>query len=220
MISRTIHYCWFGGKRKPALVEKCMESWRRLLPEWKFKEWSEENSPINAPYVEKALKERRFAFASDYVRFHALHSEGGVYLDTDMEIVRNLDPLLSSEFFVGRESERYINAGIVGSVRGYPLLKTIMDDLDGRAGKGFTAIPEIITDLIAADAEANRKVQIYAPEYFYPYNPFDAARNEVGQLFYSDVTANTFAVHHWAQSWSYTFGERMVRRMKMVFGLK
>ena len=218
MIPKIIHYCWFGTNPKTPLIEKCMATWKARLPGWEIKEWSEMNSPTSAPYVARALKEKRFAFAADYVRFYALSLHGGVYLDTDMEIVRDLTPLLSDCFFVGRESDEYINAAILGAAKGHPLLTSIMNELDRRASSGFTAIPEIITAILAEQAQMSEGVSIYPSKFFYPYNPFDPERKEVAQLFYCDVTDNTYAIHHWAQSWHYTFPERVRRLIKRLAG--
>jgi mannosyltransferase OCH1-like enzyme len=216
MIPKIIHYCWFGNNPKGLLIEKCMATWKAQLPGWEIKEWSESNSPISEPYVARALKEKRFAFAADYVRFHALFFHGGIYLDTDMEIVRDLTPLLSDEFFIGRESEDYINAGIIGATKGHPLMSCIMKEFDNRATTGFTAIPEVITPILAEKTLTSKGVRIYPPEFFYPYNPFDKNRKDIAQLFYCDVSNNTYAIHHWAQSWSYTFSERLLRKFKRL----
>lgn len=220
MIPKIIHYCWFGGNSKTPLIEKCMTTWKDRLPGWEIKEWSEKNSPINAPYVTRALKEKRYAFAADYVRFHALSTFGGVYLDTDMEIVRDLTPLLEDGFFMGQESQSFVNGAIIGAERGHPLLTCIMAELDRRASAGFCAIPEIITEILAEQAQLSEGARIYPENVFYPYNPFDPARREIGQLFYCDVTANTYAIHHWAQSWNYSFSERIIRLIKRLIGKK
>lgn len=218
MIPKIIHFCWFGGGEKPALVQKCMSSWRTVLPDWEIREWTEANSPTEVPYVARALGAKRYAFASDYVRFHALYTEGGVYLDTDMELVRNLEPLLDNEMFLGWESAQHINAGIVGAVRGHPVVCSIMEELNRCTGVTFDAIPEIIMRVFAMSGGISPSVKVYATEFFYPYNPFDPDRSQVRQLFYSDISSNTFAIHHWAQSWSYSWGERVYRRVRKFLG--
>ena len=214
MIPKIIHDCWFGQSEKPALVRKCMESWREVLPDWEFVEWNESNSPLSVPYVRNALKAQRYAFAADYVRFHALQTIGGVYLDTDMELLKDLSPLLNDKFFIGRESEDFINAAIIGSEKGERIVTLILDELKSRAGKSFESIPVIITDVLNKNGGVYSNEVIYDTDYFYPFNPFDNKRNEIKQLFYRDITENTYAIHHWQQSWQYTLIERVINRFK------
>ena len=100
MIPRRIHYCWFGGQPMDPLAIRCLESWRTLLPGYELKEWNETNSPLEEPYCRAAFAARKWSRLSNYVRLHALREEGGIYLDTDMEIIRSLDPLLGHRCFV------------------------------------------------------------------------------------------------------------------------
>ena len=105
MIPKIIHYCWFGKGAMPELVERCTASWHTHMPDWEFKAWNEDNFDINtAPrYVQEAYAAKKYAFVSDYVRLWALEREGGVYLDTDVEVLRSFEPLLSDIAFVGLE---------------------------------------------------------------------------------------------------------------------
>lgn len=114
MISKIIHYCWFGGNPKPELVERCMESWHRCMPDWTYMEWSESNFDIAAAplYVRQAYEAKKYAFVSDYVRLWALEQYGGVYIDTDVEVIRAFDDerltisgksLLEDTAFIGFE---------------------------------------------------------------------------------------------------------------------
>lgn len=105
MIPHIIHYCWFGKGQKPNLVEQCMASWHRFMPDWTYMEWNEDNFDVaSAPlYVRQAYDVRKYAFVSDYVRLWALEQYGGVYLDTDVEIIRSFEPLLQDTAFIGFE---------------------------------------------------------------------------------------------------------------------
>ncbi|EBJ1203155.1 polysaccharide biosynthesis protein, partial [Salmonella enterica] len=214
MIPKIIHYCWFGQKPKPALVKKCMSTWQKILPDWEVIEWNENNSPISVPYVSQAINDKRYAFAADYVRFYALKTVGGVYLDTDIELIKELSPLLANKFFIGRESEQYINAAVMGSEKEGRIVTLILDELKSRTGKNFESIPKIITDTLKKNDSLDIDEKIYDIDFFYPYNPFDNMRNEIKQLFFSDITANTYAIHHWQQSWHYTLSERVINRIK------
>ena len=127
-IPRIIHYCWFGKGEKPKIVLKCIESWKKHLHDYEIKEWNEENFDINCnTYVSEAYKMRKYAFVSDYVRVYALFNYGGIYLDTDVEVFKPFDDLLSHETFWGFEQENYIATSTIGSMKGNNLIKIFLD---------------------------------------------------------------------------------------------
>ena len=134
MIPKIIHYCWFGGNPKPPLAQKCIKSWKKYCPDYQIIEWNEENYDLSsAPlYVRQAYEAKRWAFVTDYIRLHVVYENGGIYLDTDVELKKPLDPLLVHQAYFGFEDEKCINTGHgFGSVRGLPLLKDIMEDYEG-----------------------------------------------------------------------------------------
>ena len=105
MIPKIIHYCWFGRGEMPELVIKCIASWHKYMPDWEYRSWSEDNFDIaSAPaYVQEAYAVKKYAFVSDYVRLWALEREGGLYMDTDVEVLRSFEPLLNDTAFIGLE---------------------------------------------------------------------------------------------------------------------
>lgn len=108
MIPKTIHYCWFGRGKKPHLIRKCIATWRKVMPDYEIKEWNEDNFDVNAvPFVKQAYDEKKWAFVADYCRFHACYNEGGIYLDTDVEVFRRFDDFLIHKFFAGTEWRKY-----------------------------------------------------------------------------------------------------------------
>ena len=116
MIPKIIHYCWFGRGQMPALAEKCLASWSKYLPEYKVMVWNEDTFDIDAhPYTREAYQARKFAFITDYVRLWALKEHGGVYMDTDVEVIRPLDEFLDNPAFSGFEDETHIPTGIMAS---------------------------------------------------------------------------------------------------------
>lgn len=136
MIPKTIHYCWFGRGKKPHLIRKCIESWRRVMPDYEIKEWNEDNFNINIlPFVRGAYDEKKWAFVADVCRFHALYSEGGIYLDTDVEVFKRFDDFLDNSCFLGTEvrevsgSDDFVTAdsSTFGSEKGHWLLKKCLD---------------------------------------------------------------------------------------------
>lgn len=133
MIPKKIHYCWFGKGKYPPLIKKCIRSWERVLPDYELRLWNEDNFDINSiPYMKKCYELRKWAFISDYVRLHALYNEGGIYLDTDVLVLKTFDSLLNCNAFWGLESMPEVDyvfpeSGVFGSVKGFHVLKEIMD---------------------------------------------------------------------------------------------
>ena len=141
MIPKTIYYCWFGGNPLPALAEKCIASWKKFLPEYEIKEINEGNYDAHKnPYIAQAYDAKKYAFVSDYARIDIIHTEGGIYLDTDVEVIRSFDELLTEKMFCGFESrdpirkkdskdiEYSVNLGLgFGAEKNHPILKEILD---------------------------------------------------------------------------------------------
>ncbi|HIT36830.1 MAG TPA: glycosyl transferase [Candidatus Faecousia intestinavium] len=127
-IPKILHYCWFGGKPKPPLAEKCIRSWRKFCPDFGIREWNESNFDLEQvpAYVRQAYEAGRWAFVSDYVRLRALTEVGGVYLDTDVEIVRPLEPFLKHEAFAGFEHLERVQTGVLACRKGFPLFQEFL----------------------------------------------------------------------------------------------
>lgn len=205
MIPKIIHYCWFGGE-KPHAVNKYIESWRKLCPDYEIKEWNEGNFDINCfPYVQEAYNCRRFAFVSDVARLVALFNEGGIYLDTDIELLSSLDKFLCHEAFIGFENEKYISTAVIGSVKGgawireclnyynskhfivdgQQVLRTNVDILTEIAkSKGLTFVQEV--------QNIGGILTIYPKDYFSPKSWYD------GKIY---KTKRTVCIHHFSASW-------------------
>lgn len=207
MVPKIIHYCWFGKKEKPEIVKKCIQSWKNYLPDYEVMEWNEENFNIEKfLFTKQAYDIRNYAFVSDYVRVYALYNYGGVYLDTDTEILGSLDDFLSQPSFWGFEEKNYIATSIIGAEPENELIKDFLDyyeslslyDQKGQVKK-FTNVV-VVTELLK-----NRGVildgtyqvvegiaTIYPQEYFSPYDYINC---------YMKKTANSVAVHHFHKSW-------------------
>lgn len=131
MIPKIIHYCWFGGNPKPQLAEKCFASWKKYCPDYEIKEWNEESYDLSqAPlYVQQAYEAKKWAFVTDYVRLQVVYEHGGIYLDTDVELVRSPDEFLDNSSFFGFEGTEYIATGLgFGAEKGAGILKELMSD--------------------------------------------------------------------------------------------
>ena len=156
MIPHKIHYCWFGHNRKPKLINKCIESWRRYFPDWEIIEWNESNYDVNKnQYIAEAYRQKKWAFVVDYARFDILNNRGGIFLDTDVEFLKPIpQEFLYYEAFTGFESEATVNPGLIyASVPKQDILIKIMSvyerkefgsKVDGRMEK----IVDIVTGVL------------------------------------------------------------------------
>lgn len=214
MIPKIIHYCWFSDPPNyPPDVIKCFDSWKKYLPDYEIKLWNTKNFDLSiCPYAMEAYQEHKFAFASDYVRLWVLYNFGGIYLDSDIEVLRNIDALLDNKAFTGFENEDAVAAWIFGSEKGNPIFKEFLDDYKGRRfilGNGFydmTPNPVPITNIMLKHGlKLNGKLQkldlitIYPVDYFCPFYPY---RKE---LYF---TENTYVNHHFHDTWLKVSNER------------
>lgn len=201
MIPKIIHYCWFGPNKMSKTDRRCIKSWKKHLPDYKLMFWNEENSPIDVPFVKAALDAKKYAFAADYVRIWALNKYGGVYMDTDMLVLKNIDSFLKTEF-IGRENESTISAGIIGVYAGSNFISKAMHVYDSLVfdikNLQKISIPQNLTMVMNTMCNENRPT-IYPPDVFYPL-PLEATAE--GNFEYKKyLTENSVAVHLWNASW-------------------
>lgn len=136
MIPKIIHYVWVGRNPKSKLIQECIATWKKKLPNYQIIEWNEDNFDIHEnSYIEQAYTAKKWAFVSDYIRAKAIYTQGGIYLDTDVRVLDRLDPLLNDKAFIGFENNEYLSAAIFGAEKGHPLMKDILDYYDQ---KNFT----------------------------------------------------------------------------------
>lgn len=183
-----------------------MDSWSRLLPDYEIIEWNENNIPIDHKYIAEALKLELWSKVSNFVRLFALFTEGGVYLDTDFEIIKSIDPLLSNECFLGfQRIEPHVgwaNNGILGATKGHRFLQLCMERTQEIFyDQNHFILSPWLTTMILRELGLNEYglqtiegVTIYPKEYFYPYSWFESFTPEC-------LTENTYAIHHWEGSW-------------------
>ena len=201
MIPRIVHYCWFGKGQKPELVEQCIASWHRYMPDWTYMEWSEDNFAIaSAPlYVRQAYEARKYAFVSDYVRLWALEQYGGVYLDVDFEVYKSFEPLLDcpQKAFVGKEGSKHQPPmlGVMASEPHSRWITTMLHTYDKREfvmSDGSYDMTTNVAYFAAAGVHKEEWVKIYPVTYFCPIlTTGEDVRNE-----------NTYCEHKGLHSWS------------------
>lgn len=130
MIPKKIHYVWFGDKDFGEIEKKCMASWKRVLPDYEIVAWTNDCiKQFDNPYFQQAISKKQYAFASDYVRLWALYHEGGIYMDTDEEVIKPLDKFLHHDFFMGCQkcgTARGLNPALVGAVPHSPIIKDLL----------------------------------------------------------------------------------------------
>ena len=223
-IPKIIHCFWFGGGKKPQLIEECFSTWKKYLPEYKIVEWNENNFKVEEfDFVYKAYKDRKWAFVSDYTRLWALYKYGGIYLDTDMEILKPLDDLLNNSSFGGLEDNQ-IAFGIWGCKKGDRFIGEVLkyyNNLnydDYKDNLNDLAIPIHLTKVARENGykEVENKL-IYAKEvddevncnngdvkYFldnvaiYPKEYFYPKRHAWQEPV---ITENTYTIHHYEGAW-------------------
>lgn len=215
MIPKVIHYCWFGEGEYSPLMLTCLNSWEKNLPGWSIKKWDEKNSPIHHPFLKKALKDKEYAFASDYMRVYVLYNYGGVYLDTDIEILKNIENLLNNDFFIAYENsdESLIGTAVIGSKSKHIIVKKTLEWYE--RNNFYIANPKIITPIIKdyMESHKNDSIKLLKNSTFYPYNPFD--RNQkIKQLTFSHIKEDTYGIHHWAYSWDSGILKKIIRFIK------
>ena len=208
MIPKIIHYCWFGRGPMPELALKCIESWHRYMPDYAYKLWNEDNFDVNSnQYVKEAYEARKFAFVTDYVRLYALYSEGGIYMDTDVEVLKRYDDLLGLPGFIGYEGTKYHPIG-TGTMASEPYGNWVKKQLQAYDGIHFmqadgsydlTTNPTRITTLMKNGGflpDGKRQVfdgmHVFPVEYFCP-------RQTTGEVL---MTENTYCDHHFMGSWN------------------
>jgi mannosyltransferase OCH1-like enzyme len=202
MIPKTVHYIWLGGNKKPGNFHVCKESWDKYLRAedgWKIKEWTEENLPMSQfpEYFHKALREKKWAFASDVARTHILLSEGGIYLDTDILLYKSLDSVLDYEFFAGHETPDSINGAIFGSTKNNFIIKEMIEYYENNLE--IKAIPVIMTSILGrlkSEGKLNQDIYIAPVDVFYSYpmnRPMDPLKWKAPK--------EALAIHLWDYSW-------------------
>ncbi len=206
-IPKVIHYCWFGGKEKPELVKKCIESWKRNLKKYEIIEWNEKNFDVNDNlYVKEAYMSGKYAFVSDYVRVHALYNIGGIYLDTDVEVFRSFDELLHQDSFWGFEQENFIATSTIGAAPGNKLIKQFLNSYSNKQflkeDGGFddlTNVAVVTKMLEELGLKKDGKYQelenigaFYPQTYFSPYDYINCR---------SFKTDTTYTMHYFYKSW-------------------
>lgn len=186
MIPKKIHYVWLGKGEKNERIKACIESWRKYLPDYEIIEWNEDNFPIDYnDFTKQSYEAGKYAFTSDVVRLYALYTEGGIYMDTDVEVYKPLDEFLDNEGFTGFEDIHYPVTATMGSEKGNPVIKMMLDYYDCKDFIQYEIWTDYITNeetstciysnilgMLGIDREKNeiqriKHFTVYPREYFF-----------------------------------------------------
>ncbi len=222
MIPKIIHYCWVGGNPLPESAKKCIKSWRKYCPDYEIIEWNESNYDFSSvPYMKEAYEAKKWGFVPDYARLDIIYRYGGIYLDTDVEIVRSFDPLLELQGFAGFQDESLVALGLgFGAEAGNPVIRALMNAYEtlhfiNASGEcNSTPSPRINTAVLAEEfglipnggRQELEGMSVFPSEYFCPKSFDDGVLRK---------TDNTYSIHHFDASW---FSEES--KQKMIAGWK
>lgn len=228
-IPKKIHYCWFGRGEKSNLAERCLESWRKRLKDYEIIEWNEENFNINVNrYVSEAYNNKKYAFVSDYVRLFVLSKYGGIYLDTDVEVLKNFDEFLNEKGFIGFEDEELISTAVIGAKKDNKIIKEWLDTYNNRSfienGKmnELTNVRVITNILLKYGIKQNNtkqdlcknEISIYPSDYFSPLKIGSKKPN---------ITTNTISIHWFEGTWINLHKKvkiKIITKIKNIIGFK
>ncbi|QDQ01314.1 glycosyl transferase [Lysinibacillus fusiformis] len=227
MIPKKIHYCWFGGNPYPPLVEKCINSWKKNMPDYELVEWNESTFDIESnAFVKEAFEAKKYAFVSDYVRLFALYNLGGIYMDTDVEVIKPLTPFLHLQAFTGREGGNTCVTGTMGSVKGHLWIKALLDYYNDRSflsDDGMNTNTKIITEITHEMFEIKTNVtDIFSSDELtiFPFEYFCAKDFITGKVI---IQNTTYTIHHYSGSWLTTKQKRkneIVKILRKITGPK
>ena len=236
-IPKVIHYCWFGGNPLPKSALACINSWKKYFPNYEIKEWNETNFDVQYnKYCSEAYDAKKYAFVSDFARFKILYDEGGVYFDTDVEVIKSFAPILENGAFMGCETQSVytnpvdiasglglaVNPGLGLAINpGHSLVKEVLDDYESSSflkedcSLDLTTIVQRTTIILKrhglAEMNCIQKVDgitIYPPEYFCPKDKDTLELN---------LTENSYSIHHYDATW-YSDNMRFKKWIRITFG--
>lgn len=222
MIPRIIHYCWLSGEEYPELVRRCMDSWKRILPDYEFCLWDRRRFNIESSvWVKEAVAHKKYAFAADYVRLYVLFHFGGIYLDSDVEVLKSFDDLLELPYFVGKENSKHgIEAAVIGAEKGSVWIARCLSYYEGRhfavpdQSLSMNVLPEIMTNILASHyrfedissvrefISSDRIICRFPVDYFSPKSYVNKRLR---------LTANTYTIHHFAGTWQPWWKKTLLR---------
>lgn len=224
MIPKIFHYVWIGGKPLPEKNQKFLDSWKKVCPDYEIMLWDEKNFDIEGSndYVKEAYKSKKYAFVSDYIRLHALYEFGGIYLDTDVEILKPFDDLLNKSMFMCRENNAYLSTAVIGAEKGNEIIKEFLETYESRHFVKPDGSFDISTNVekislflqkkfgypLSSKRFENPEITIYESTYFSPKDYFSGKCRS---------TKNSYAIHHFDGTWDTKNKSFIKKTAKFIF---
>ncbi len=224
-IPKIIHYCWFGNNEMPKLANKCIESWKKYCPDYEIICWNEENFDFSRNrYAREAYEAQKWAFVTDYVRLKVVYDYGGIYLDTDVELLKSIEPLLEYKGFMGFEGSGLVGTGLgFGAEKGNEVIEALLKDYDNISfvlpdgSFDLTPCPDRNSNvLISLGMDLKKTDQIFKDIRFLPEEYLSPMNYYTGKI---NITENTYSIHHYAASWTSAVSKRTVR-VKRILGVE
>jgi hypothetical protein len=217
MIPKIIHYCWFGGNPLPELAQKCIGSWKKYFPDYEIKEWNESNYDVHKiAYIDEAYRAKKYAFVSDYARFDILYQYGGIYFDTDVEVIKPFDDILAHGGFMGVESIGKVAAGLgIGCNAGLGIVYQILDFyarlhfINSDGTYNLHTVVEYVTAILEKNGlKEENTIQCLDDLTVYPIEYFCPISFKTGQI---KITENTHSIHHYDGSWLSKYMKQLLK---------
>lgn len=231
MIPKIIHYCWFGRNPLPKTALKCIDSWKKFFPDYEIKEWNEDNFDVHIlPYTEEAYKAKKYAFVSDYARLWVLYHYGGIYFDTDVEVIKSMDDILGKGGFMGCEIDMdesfSVNPGVgIAIESNHPVYKELLSIysnlhfyLENGEMNPFAIVRITTTTLLNYGLKKEPTIQDIQGITIYPADYFNPLNDATGQL---KISINTRSIHWYSKTWCPTspFRNKIIRFCHRYFGI-
>lgn len=215
MIPKIIHLCWLSGDPYPPKITKCLKTWKEFLPDYEVILWDTKRFNLDSSiWVRQAFEKRKYAFAADYIRFYALYHYGGIYLDSDVEVLKSFDDFLDLPYFIGAEKAQTPEAAIIGAEKGCDWIKVCLDYYQNRPFIREDGSLDIKTvpDIMIRQIEQIKPIRVLSLEDSLNIRKFDMEKEvlEFNDAFFSpkvfdsrqvEVTPYTYAIHHYQNSW-------------------
>ena len=213
MIPKSIHLCWMSGDPFPSDIQKCIDSWKRILPDYEIWLWDTKRFDLSTSvWVTEAYDKKKYAFCADYIRMYALFNYGGVYLDSDVEVLRSFNDLLTLPYFIGYESKQYFEAAVIGAEKGNPFIGDVLAYYKDRhfvkenGSLDIQIMPEVMMNV--TNSKWKRVLINEISDFIndptiinvFPYDWFSPI-DSTGKRYVLRVSKNTYCIHHFASAW-------------------
>lgn len=218
-MNKVIHYCWFGRNPLPESALKCIESWKKFCPDYEIIEWNEDNFDVNScAYSKEAYENKKYAFTSDYARYKILYENGGIYVDTDVEMIKSIDDIINMPC-LGFETKDYVAPGLI--MIAYKKMNFYKKMIDIYESFDFFNIKETIVDLTTNELCKNglirdNSMQTVCGIKIFPMDYFNPKGVDFGK---TEITKNTYTIHHYDASWK-NETDKLLMKFRSKYGRK